>query len=267
MNLLDTMPDVGIQKISPSPETSARYQRQLSLDGFTPEHQNRLRNASVLVAGVGGLGGTAALYLAASGVGRLRLVHAGPLDLPDLNRQILMTPDWIGKSRVACAGEFLERFNPETTVEVVDARVHEGNAAALMEGIDAALSCRYNFEERAILNRACVETGVPMIEAAMYGMEAYLTVVFPEETACLACLYPEFPRWDPMGFPVLGAVSGTLGCLAAAETVKLLTGMGTSLRDRLLSFDLTDMTFKKLRTARRPGCPVCDHERKEPHGS
>lgn len=238
-------------------EALARYQRQLSLEGFGPRGQERLKTSTALVAGVGGLGGTAALYLAAAGIGRLILLHQGVLDLPDLNRQILMSPEWLGVSRVRCAQESLKRFNPEVEIVTLDSRVRDDNVRDLVQGVDVGMSCRYNYEERELLNRACVQLGRPMVEAAMYGMEAYLTTVIPGQTPCLNCLYPEFPAWDPEGFPVLGAVSGALGCLAATEAVKVLIGVGSPLAGWLLHFDLGDMHFQKYRVQRRPDCPVC----------
>ncbi len=237
-----------------------RYRRQLPLDGFGPEGQAKLKASTVLVAGVGGLGGTVALYLAAAGIGRLVLVHQGVLDLPDLNRQTLMSPEWLGESRVRCARESLRTFNPEVETAILDGRVREDNVMDLVRGAGVVVSCRYNFEERDLLNRACVALAVPMVEAAMYGMEAYLSTIVPGKTPCLRCLYPEFPSWDPMGFPVLGACAGVLGCLAAAEAIKVLTGMGSPLLGQLLSFDLWDMTFRKFRVARQPGCSVCGGE-------
>lgn len=213
--------------------------------------------STALVAGVGGLGGTVALYLAAAGIGRLILVHQGVLDLPDLNRQILMCPERLGESRVRCAQESLQRFNPAVEMEILDGRVHEANAFDLVGKADVVVSCRYNFEERDLLNRACVALDRPMVEAAMYGMEAYMTTILPGRTPCLRCLYPEFPDWDPMAFPVLGAVSGTLGCLAATEAIKVLADIGPPLLGRLLYFDLSDMIFRKFRVKRRPGCFVC----------
>lgn len=242
---------------SRSPGSLERYRRQLSLEGFGPEGQERLKNSAALVAGVGGLGGTVALYLAAAGIGRLSLVHQGVLDLPDLNRQILMSPERIGESRVRCAEERLREFNPEVEIDILDGRVCGENVIDLVGRADIVVSCRYNFEEREILNRACVALRKPMVEAAMNGLESYLTLIIPGDTPCLRCLYPEFPDWDPMGFPVLGAVSGTLGCLAAVEAIKVLTGIGAPLLGRLLYFDLSDMTFRKFRVTRRRECPVC----------
>lgn len=238
-------------------DTPTRYDRQLSLKGFGPQAQARLKASTALVAGVGGLGGTVALYLAAAGIGRLLLVHQGPLDLPDLNRQTLMNPDWLGLSRVRCAEATLRRFNPDVETLILDGRIADDNVIDLVQSADVVVSCRYNFDERAILNRACVELARPMVEAAMYGMEAYLTTVVPGQTPCLHCLYSEFPLWDPMAFPVLGAVSGALGCLAATEAIKVLIDMGSPLAGWLLHFDLGDMHFRKYQVQRRPDCPAC----------
>lgn len=244
-------------RVAQTPAGMARYLRQLPIDGIGAAGQQRLLDATVLVAGVGGLGGTVATHLAAAGVGRLLLTHEGPLELPDLNRQTLMSPDWLGHSRVACARAALHRFNPDVDVTAMDARLTDANALALVAQAQVAVSCRLNFEEREVLNRACVALGVPMVEAAMWGMECTLTTIVPGQTPCLKCIFPAFPDWDPLGFPVLGAVPGALGSLAAAEVVKVITGMGTPLAGTLLHGDMGEMTFRRIRIRRRADCPAC----------
>lgn len=248
-----------LQSSGASPETAdfARYARQLPIDGIGPEGQEKLARATVLVAGVGGLGGTVATWLTAAGVGHLILTHEGPLELPDLNRQTLMSPDWLGHSRVACAKLSLHHFNPDVQVSILDARLDAASAAELVARSTVAVSARLNFEEREILNRACVNARVPMVEAAMWGMEYTLTTIRPGESPCLKCIYPAFPEWDALGFPVLGAVPGVLGSLAAAEAVKAITGMGTPLAGTLLHGDVAAMETSKIRIRRRPDCPVC----------
>lgn len=235
----------------------ARYARQLPIEGIGPQGQEKLARATVLVAGVGGLGGAVATYLAAAGVGRLILTHEGPLELPDLNRQTLMSPDWIGRSRVACARAALHRFNPDVAVASLDVRLTDENAFDLVAQATVAVSCRLNFEEREVLNRVCVALGVPMVEAAMWGMEFTLTTIHPGHTPCMKCIHPAFPDWDALGFPVLGAVPGALGSMAATETVKVVTGRGSSLAGTLLHGDMGEMAFRKIRVRRRPGCAVC----------
>ncbi len=235
-----------------------RYRRQLMLPGFTVEHQRRLKNSTVLVAGVGGLGGTAALYLAAAGIGRLILVHAGNLTLSNMNRQVLMKNSRIGKSRVMQAKKTIREMNPDVDIDVFDERITNGNARLFLKAVQIALSARPNFEERRILNRACIEKGIPLVEAAMNGTEGYIFNVIPNVTPCIHCMYPEDdPSWKELGFPVMGAVSGMLGCIMAMEAIKLLTRYGKPLVSDMLLFNTLDMQFRKVKIARDEECEVC----------
>jgi molybdopterin/thiamine biosynthesis adenylyltransferase len=235
-----------------------RYRRQLMLHNFTAEHQKRLKNSTALVAGVGGLGGTAALYLVVAGIGRLVLAHHGNLTLSNMNRQILMHDDGIGKSRVYLAKKTLKQINPDVEVEVHDVRITRESVDRMLRGAQIALSARPNFAERRVLNQACVESMVPMVEAAMNGMEGYLFNVIPKAASCIHCVYPEDdPSWEEMGFPVLGAVSGMLGCMMALEAIKLLTGYGKPLHSEMLLFNTIDMDFRKVKIPRNDQCEVC----------
>ncbi len=234
-----------------------RYRRQMMLPGFGESGQQALKNSTVLVTGVGGLGGTAALYLAVAGVGKLILVRGGNLQRDDMNRQILMTDDWVGKPRVFKAQETLAAINPDIEIEAICEYVSEENIDPFVQSADLALDCAFDFKERDLLNGACVRWGKPMVEAAMNGMDAYLTTIIPGKTPCLSCIYPEKPEWDRWGFGVLGAVSGTLACLAALEAVKLITGLGEPLLGELLTMDLARATFAKRRPYHDPDCPVC----------
>ena len=167
-----------------------RYRRQMMLPGFGESAQQRLKSATVLVTGVGGLGGTAALYLAVAGVGRLILVRGGELRLDDMNRQILMTEDWVGKPRVFKAKETLEGINPDVQVEAIFEYVTPENVDSLVQSADIALDCAHNFVERDLLNAACVRSSKPMVEAAMDGMQAYVTSIVPVQTPWLSCGCP-----------------------------------------------------------------------------
>ena len=240
-----------------TPTELERYRRQMQLPGFGEAAQLQLKNTTALVTGVGGLGGTAALYLAVAGVGRLILVRGGDLIRDDLNRQVLMTDDWVGKPRVYKAQQTLAALNPDIEIEAVCEYVTAENIDALVPAADIALDCAFDFTERDLLNGACVRHGKPMVEAAMNSMEAYLTTIVPGQTPCLSCLYPEKPDWDRWGFGVLGAVSGTLACLAALEAIKLITGLGEPLLGQLLTMDLARADFHKLHTYHDPDCPVC----------
>ena len=228
------------------------------LGGFDLKHQEMLRNSAALIAGIGGLGGTAALYLAVAGIGKMTLAHSGRLTRSNMNRQVLMRDDWIGRPRVDQAKRTIEGMNPDVEIEINDARSSEDNIESLLEGMDIAISARPNFHERRVLNKACVRKGTPMVEAAMNGMEGYIFNVVPGETPCLHCLYPEDdPSWEELGFPVLGAVSGALGCLMAIEAIKLLTGYGKPMISQMLVFNTFDMEFRKVKIRRDPGCRIC----------
>jgi molybdopterin/thiamine biosynthesis adenylyltransferase len=239
-------------------EEKEKYRRQMMILGFGEEAQTKLRNSTALVSRVGGLGGPAAMYLAMAGIGRLVIAHGGILTASNLNRQMLMRGDSIGKPRAPQAKETLLRANPDCDVIALDYDINEANAQAIVAGVDIVLDCPPTFEERFALNGACVKLRKPMIEAAMYSMEGTLTTIIPGETPCIACLTPEAPNWwQPLGFPVLGGVSASLGCLAAVEAVKVLTGFGTTLKGKLLTFDAGAMEFLKFTIRRRPDCAVC----------
>ncbi|AKG24131.1 HesA/MoeB/ThiF family protein [Calothrix sp. 336/3] len=240
-----------------TPTELERYRRQIMLPNFGELAQKRLKSATVMVTGVGGLGGTAALYLAVAGVGRLILVRGGDLRMDDMNRQILMTHEWVGKPRVFKAKETLEAINPDVEITAINDYVTAENVDCLVQSADMALDCAHNFTERDLLNSACVRWRKPMVEAAMDGMEAYLTTIIPGVTPCLSCLFPEKPDWDRRGFSVLGAVSGTLACLTALEAIKLITGLSQPLLGQLLTIDLMRMEFAKRRSYRDRACPVC----------
>jgi molybdopterin/thiamine biosynthesis adenylyltransferase len=235
-----------------------RFKRQLTLNGYTKEHQLKLKNSTALIAGVGGVGGTTALYLAIAGIGRLKLVHAGTATSSNLNRQILITEDWIGKTRVACAKATIHRIASGVQVDVYDERVTPENSAAFVSDADVAVSARPNFPERFALNSACVQRGIPMIEGAMFDMDAYLFSIKPGQTPCFRCLFKDADsRWQELGFPVLGALSGTLGCMMAVEAIKIITGYGRPLFSKMLLFNLASMDFSTIDIHRDPDCPVC----------
>nr|WP_156093046.1 HesA/MoeB/ThiF family protein [Planktothrix serta] len=246
-----------------TPTELERYRRQIMLPGFGEAAQNRLKSSTVLVTGVGGLGGTAALYLAVAGVGKLILLRGGDLRLDDMNRQVLMTEDWVGKPRVFKAKMTLENINPDVEIQAIEQYVTPENVDALVQASDLVLDCAHNFIERDLLNTACVGWDKPMVEAAMNDMEAYLTTIVPGKTPCLSCIFPEKPNWDKRGFGVLGAVSGTLACLTALEAIKVLTGIGKPLYSQLLTMDLNSLDFAKRRPYHDPHCPVCGDKNPE----
>ena len=238
-------------------EERAVYEWQMWIDGLGEAGQERLKGASALVSRSGGLGGPLCYHLASAGIGRLVIAHGGDLRPSDLNRQILMTHDWIGRPRVESARRRLLELNPRLEVEAVPENVNEANAAALVARVDIVFDCAPLFAERFLMNRECVRQGKPMVEAAVFGLEGQVTTIVPGETPCLSCVYPEDPPAWRRRFPVLGAVPGIAAAIAAAEGIKHLVGMGASLRGVILYFDARSMEFRRIPVSRRRECRVC----------
>ena len=237
----------------------AQHEWQLDVPDFGEAGQQRLKNATVLVSRIGGLGSPVAFELAAAGVGRLVLAHAGCPGPSDLNRQLLMRADRLDVLRVEQAKQRLYEFKPSVEVIPVAANVSEDNARELIEQVDLVVDCAPMFEERLAMNDEVVRQGKPMIECAMYELQATITTIIPGTTPCLRCLVPEPPAPWRRRFPVFGAVSGTVGCLAAMEAIKLLAGFGSCLTHQLLQMDLRTMAFHRTRIERRPSCATCAH--------
>ncbi|MED5401457.1 MAG: HesA/MoeB/ThiF family protein [Planctomycetota bacterium] len=235
----------------------AVYEWQIWVPGFGESGQEALKDASVLVSRVGGLGSVVAYELAAAGVGRLVLAHAGDIKPSDLNRQLLMTHEGLGTPRVESASRRLKELNPRLEIVAVPENLSEHNAKQLVGDVDLVVDCAPLFPERFAMNRQCVEQGKPLVDCAMYDCEFQITTILPGQTPCLSCLYPEDPPAWRREFPVFGAVSGTVACLGAMEAIKVLGGFGEPLAGQLLTCDLRDMTFRRRRLLQRENCPVC----------
>ena len=240
-----------------TPLEEETYRWQMWVRDFGPARQLKLRDASVFVSRLGGLGSLVAYQLAAAGIGRLVIAHAGNVKPSDLNRQLLMTHDWIGKPRIESARRRLLELNPRLEIVAVNANVSEANAAELVSQVDLIVDCAPMFEERFAMNRQAVLQRKPLVECAMYELEASLTTVLPGVTPCLACLTPTPPATWKREFPVFGAVSGTVGCMAAMEAIKMIAGFGNPLLGILLTMDLRSMEFRRRTITRNPECPVC----------
>lgn len=240
-----------------SEEERERYGWQMTTPDVGEAGQQKLKAASVLVTRVGGVGGAAAYYLAAAGVGKLVLAHAGPVRLPDLNRQILMTTDGIGELRVASAARRLRELNPNVEIETVSENPSSRNAADLVSRVDLILNAAPLFEERLALNEQVVRQCKPMVDCAMYDFDLQLTTILPGQTPCLACLHPLPPAQWKREFPVFGAVAGVAGTIGAVEAIKVITGIGQPLAGRMLVASLRDMSFRTMKLQRDAQCSVC----------
>lgn len=238
-------------------EELATYEWQLDVPGHGVEGQERLKNSTVLVSRCGGLGSVVAYELAAAGVGTLILAHAGNVKHSDLNRQLLMTHNWLGKSRVESAERRLKELNPHLNIISVPENINKKNASELVEKADVIVDAAPLFEERFLMNREAVRQNKPLVDCAMYELEAQITTIIPGETACLSCLYPEHPVAWKRRFPVFGAVSGTIACLGAMEAIKLISGFGEPLKNRLLTMDMRTMDMHTIHIKPRKNCKVC----------
>ncbi len=239
-----------------SPEEMVRYARQIGPGVLSPEGQLRLRNSSALVARVGGMGGPAALALVMAGVGRVTIAHGGEMISPDLNRQILGSEKTIGQPRAPHFAAYLRSMNRFVTVEAVDHEPTDEEALDLARGADVIVACPPTFQERLRLNRAAVSAGIPLVDAAQWGMSGTLVAVDPGRTACLRCLYPQDPAWEEF-FPVIGAISMMIGSMAALEAIKILSGTGTAQVGRMQVVDAYHGRFTSVTLERNPHCPCC----------
>ncbi len=239
-----------------SPEELARYDRQIGPGVLSAEGQLRLKNSTALVTRVGGMGGPASLALVMGGVGRVIIAHGGKLISADLNRQVLGCEAALNQPRAPHFGEYLRSMNRFVTVEAIDHEPDDEEALQLAEESDVILSCPPGFEERMRLNRVAVQTKVPLIDAAQWGMTGTLIVVDPGKTACLRCVYPEDPRFEQL-FPVVGGISAAVGALAALEAIKILSGTGKPMYGRLWMIDAHQGRTSMMDLGRNPDCPCC----------
>ncbi|MFC1758416.1 ThiF family adenylyltransferase [Planctomycetota bacterium] len=238
-------------------EEAAVYEWQTWVPDFGTEGQEKLKGASVLVSRVGGLGSVVAYELAAAGVGHIVLAHAGNVKPSDLNRQLLMTHDWLGKPRVESARRRLLDLNPRLQITTVPENISADNADRLVSDVDVVVDCAPLFAERFAMNQAAIKHNKPLIECAMYDMEAHIFTVHPRKTACVHCLYPDQPPAWKREFPVFGAVSGMVACLGAVEVIKAIANFGEPLAGQMVVADMRNMTFRKLAIRRNPNCPTC----------
>jgi len=230
-----------------------RYQRQLLVDGWD---QERLKSARVLVVGVGGLGGISATYLAAVGVGHLRICDSDRVELSNLNRQILFTAEDIGQPKAALVAKRLSAQNPEIKIETISDNLTETNASELASGCDLIIDGLDNHSDRLKLNNASFDLNIPFIYGAINEWLGQVSFFNPPKTACLACLRPEELQ-DPKPTPVFGALPGVIGSLQATLALRYLMTGENPVSNALLIFRADTIAFETVTFERRPGCGVC----------
>jgi sulfur-carrier protein adenylyltransferase/sulfurtransferase len=238
-----------------------RYSRHLSLPHVGLEGQERLKRASVLLIGAGGLGSPAALYLAAAGVGRLGIVDFDAVDVTNLQRQILHGTSDLGRPKVESARERLRDINPHVDVDAIRETLTSANALDILRPYDVIVDGTDNFPTRYLVNDACVLLGKPNVYGSIFRFEGQASVFSAGDGPCYRCLFREPP---PPGLVpscaeggVFGVLPGFIGVVQATETIKLLMGIGDPLIGRLLLFDALRMSVRTIRLQRDPECPAC----------
>jgi molybdopterin-synthase adenylyltransferase len=236
-----------------------RYSRQLVLPEWSGGAQERLKEASAIVVGAGALGSPVATYLAAAGVGHIGVVDEDTVELSNLARQPLhFTPD-VGLPKASNAVVKLSALNPEVQVDQYPVRLEAANAEAIVMGASLVVDCSDSFETRYLVNDACCAQGIPLVEAGVLGFAGLVMAIKPGESACYRCAFPTQPVDAPTcrDAGVFGAMAGIVGSIQALEALKLLTGVGEPLLDRILQIDGATLEFTRVSTERDPDCPAC----------
>ncbi|MFW3896207.1 molybdopterin-synthase adenylyltransferase MoeB [Pseudomonas putida] len=242
-------------------EELLRYSRQILLAQIDIDGQLRLKNASALIVGLGGLGSPVALYLAAAGVGTLHLADFDTVDLTNLQRQIIHDSSTVGQPKVDSALARLRALNPDIRLVAHPRALDADSLAAAVDAIDLVLDCSDNFGTREAVNAACVQAGKPLVSGAAIRLEGQLSVFDPRraDSPCYHCLYGHGSDAELTCSEagVVGPLVGLVGSLQALEALKLLAGFGEPLVGRLLLVDALGTRFRELRVKRDPGCAVC----------
>jgi molybdopterin/thiamine biosynthesis adenylyltransferase len=239
-----------------------RYSRHILLDEIGVEGQQALLNAHALVIGAGGLGSPVALYLATAGVGTLTLVDADTVDLTNLQRQIVHRQDRIGQPKVASAAHTLAEINAEVRVVALQERADAARLMQLVAEADVVVDCCDNFATRHAVNAACLAHRKPLVSGAAIGFDGQISVydLRSANAPCYACLFPPDATFEEVRCATMGVFAplvGIIGSMQAAEALKLLAGVGTSLAGRLQMLDARSMAWTEIGFDRHADCPVC----------
>ena len=259
--MVTTIERIAPEDITLSHDEIRRYSRHLIMPEVGIQGQRKLKAASVLLIGTGGLGSPLALYLAAAGIGRIGLVDYDVVDETNLQRQVIHYTSDVGKSKLDSAAAKMSDMNPYLVIEKHNTPLTSANALELLAGYDVIIDGTDNFPTRYLVNDACVILGKPNVYGSIFRFDGQLTVFDARRGPCYRCLFPEPP---PPGLVpscaeggVLGILPGTIGTLQATEAIKLILGIGDPLIGRMVLYDALNMTFDTIKVRKNPNCPVC----------
>ncbi len=238
-----------------------RYGRQIVISGVGEEGQEKLKKARVFIAGAGGLGSVITTYLAAAGIGLIRVVDHDRVELNNLNRQVLYWDEDVGKKKVVLAQQKLERLNPIVTIEAVAERITAANISQLVADFDLIVDAMDNMPTRYLLNRTAIEKNIPFFHGAVYGFQGRAMTVIPGQSACLGCAYRGAIPEEK--FPVIGVTPAVIGSIQATEVIKYIVGIRQLLTNRLLVYDGLSMRFTEFKLKRDPDCEHCGQPARE----
>jgi molybdopterin-synthase adenylyltransferase len=231
------------------------YSRQIGLAGWGAAVQEKLKKSTVFVAGAGGLGSPVMFYLAAVGIGNIVICDCDRVQFSNLNRQLLHSYNSVGADKVASAEKTIRSLNPFTRITPVKERITSYSAERLIGNADIILDCLDNFETRHVLNSVSLKKRIPMVHGGVAEMRGQITFLHPPETPCLACIITE--RTKSSGNHIVGATAGVIGSLQALEAIKYLSGIGNTLKNRMIFWDGVSMSFETIAITRNPRCKVC----------
>lgn len=244
-----------------TPEQIERYSRQIVMPEIGAAGQKKIRKASVLIVGSGGLGSPCAYYLTAAGVGKLGIIDKDLVDLSNLQRQILYSTEDLNRPKVESAQRRLNKLNPDVEIIAIKTELTSKNVLKLIEGYDIIVDCTDNFPARYLINDACILANKPMVHAGVYRFDGQVFTILPHQGPCYRCIFSEPPSPESMpsckDVGVLGAVPGVIGALQAAEVIKYIIGKGELLVGRILIFDALKASFREVKFRRNAKCRVC----------
>ncbi len=244
-----------------SEDEQKRYARHLILPEVGAEGQRKLKAASVLIVGAGGLGSAVALYLAAAGVGRIGLVDFDLVDESNLQRQILHSTNDLGRSKLESAQDRILALNPKISIDLYEMRLTSDTAFEILRQYDVIVDGTDNFPTRYLINDACVLLKKPNVYGSVFRFEGQASVFDSSRGPCYRCLYPEAPApglvQNCADAGVLGVLPGIVGTLQASETIKLILGLGDTLIGRVVMFDALSSRFDEIVVKKNPDCPAC----------